>query len=198
MAKKNLKKNREGYGYRYTDIAQIHIYLEAEGWTYWQYTERIEGEDYIMTVPVKDGNEYPPRRGCRIIQGSLLSKSNAAQELGAAITYARRYSLLMAFGLATEDDDAECMTRIGKATGTRSAKAPAEPKPDKPKKAPEPTGLVTEAMISTMKKALVEAGASEAYALKAAKVERYEEISVEQFKQIMNKCAAAKAEKEAK
>ena len=27
MAETNLKKNREGYGYKYTDLAQIHQYL---------------------------------------------------------------------------------------------------------------------------------------------------------------------------
>lgn len=110
MAKTNLKKNAEGYGYNYTDLSEIHNYLEENKMTYYQYVEPIDGNDYIMTVPIIDGREQPPRRGCRIINATLSGKSNPAQENGSAITYARRYSLLMAFGLSTTDDDAACLT----------------------------------------------------------------------------------------
>lgn len=106
-----LKKNANGYGYKYTDIAEIHDWLEEQGLFYYQYVERIDGDDYIYTVPIIGGEEQNPRRGCRIATAQLNGKSNPAQEQGAAITYARRYSLLMAFGLATTDDDAECLTR---------------------------------------------------------------------------------------
>lgn len=105
MAENNIKKNKQGYGYKYTDLAQIHDYLESINASYYQYIESINDVDYIFTVPTIDGKEYPARRGCRVIQASLSGKSNLAQEQGSALTYARRYSLLMAFGLATEDDD---------------------------------------------------------------------------------------------
>lgn len=112
MAGNNLAKGKQGYGYKYTDLAQIHEYLEENNITYWQYTESQDGNDYIMTVLTIDGKELPPRRGCKIPTSGLGGgKTNAAQELGAAITYARRYSLLMVLGLATEDDDAACMTK---------------------------------------------------------------------------------------
>ena len=115
MASTNLKKNAKGYGYNYTNLAEIHNYLEQNGYRYYQYVEPIDGNDYIYTVPIKvdeNGEEHAlaPRRGCRIVQATLTGKSNPAQENGSAITYARRYSLLMAFGLATDDDDAQCMT----------------------------------------------------------------------------------------
>lgn len=107
---KTLNKNKEGYGYQYTDLAEIHRYLEENNMWYYQYIEVIEGNDYIMTVKVVDGKELPPLRGCRVVNATLSGKSNPAQEQGSALTYARRYSLLMAFGLATEDDDAESLT----------------------------------------------------------------------------------------
>lgn len=110
MAKSNLKKNAEGYGYNYTDLSEIHNYLEANNMSYYQYVEPVDGNDYIMTVPIIDGEEKAPRRGCRVINATLSGKSNPAQENGSAITYARRYSLLMAFGLSTTDDDAACLT----------------------------------------------------------------------------------------
>ena len=106
-----LKKKVEGYGYKYTDLSGIHEWLEENGLTYYQYIETdSNGNDYIYTVPVKDGKPQDPRRGCRVVMATFKGKSNPAQEQGSAITYARRYSLLMAFGLATEDDDAACLT----------------------------------------------------------------------------------------
>lgn len=107
MATTNLKKEADGYGYKYTDLAQIHTYLESVNTCYYQYIERLDGDDYIYTVPIINGEEKPARRGCRVVQATLSGKSNPAQEQGSALTYARRYSLLMAFGLATTDDDAQ-------------------------------------------------------------------------------------------
>lgn len=106
-----IGKNAQGYGYKYTDLAHIHEWLESNGLSYYQYIETVEGVDYVMTVPVVDGEPKEPRRGCRVVQATLSGKSNPAQEQGSALTYARRYSLLMAFGLATEDDDGESLTR---------------------------------------------------------------------------------------
>ena len=106
-----LAKNTQGYGYKYTELAEINEYLDSQGITYYQYIEPIDGEDYIYTVPIIDGKERSARRGCKVCTATLTGKSNPAQEQGSAITYARRYSLLMAFGLATADDDAACLTR---------------------------------------------------------------------------------------
>lgn len=112
MAETNLKKSKQGYGYKYTELAQINDYLESINTRYYQYIETdANGVDYIYTVPIVGDKELPPRRGCRIVNAALQGKTNAAQEQGSAITYARRYSLLMAFGLATEDDDAQALTQ---------------------------------------------------------------------------------------
>lgn len=108
----NVKKKSTAGGtkftYKYTDLATIHEELEAQGITYYQYTEYDEKAqaDYIYTVIIKDGKESKPLRGVKIVVGTTLVNGNAAQEYGSALTYARRYSLLMALGWATEDDDA--------------------------------------------------------------------------------------------
>ena len=112
MADTTLRKNAQGYGYKYTDLAEIHNYLEQKGWSYYQYIEVIDGNDYVVTVKVdENGNESKPIRGCRVVQATLSGKTNPAQEQGSALTYARRYSVLMAFGLATSDSDAAELTR---------------------------------------------------------------------------------------
>lgn len=120
MAVSNIKKNARGYGYTYTDLAAIHEQLEALGWTYYQYIETQNGDDYIYTVLIIDGKEQPPRRGCKIIETVVTgkdgkAKTNPAQSYGSGLTYARRYSLLMACGFATTDDDAATLDGTVKA-----------------------------------------------------------------------------------
>jgi len=106
-----VTKNSQGYGYKYTDLAQIHNWLEENDMSYYQYIETIDGSDYIMTVPCINGKNENPRRGVKIVDAVLQGIKNPAQEQGSATTYARRYSLLMAFGLATEDDDGASLTK---------------------------------------------------------------------------------------
>lgn len=109
---KNKTANAGRFAYKYVDIAQIHEYLESIGMSYYQYIDRVEGDDYVITVPIdSEGKELNHRRGSRVVQATLQGTSNPAQEQGSALTYARRYSLLMAFGLATDDDDAQKLSR---------------------------------------------------------------------------------------
>ena len=115
MGGSTVQKNRtakvgDKYSYKYVDIAQIHEHLESIGASYYQYIDRVDGDDYIITVKIIDGEEKPPLRGARVVDATLHGSNNPAQEQGSALTYARRYSLLMAFGLATEDDDAQSLS----------------------------------------------------------------------------------------
>ena len=55
-------------------------------------------------------------RGCQIVDAVLQGIKNPVQEYGSSLTYCRRYSLLMALGLATEDDDGASLTIKKEAT----------------------------------------------------------------------------------
>ena len=112
----NVQKNKTAdvgkYTYQYVDIAQIHKFLEDKGLHYRQYIERLEGDDYVVTK-IYDSNDnlIDELRGARVVDATLVGVDNPAQEQGSALTYARRYSLLMAFGLATEDNDAQSFSK---------------------------------------------------------------------------------------
>jgi hypothetical protein len=104
--KSTIAKKTEGYGYKYTELADINKYCEDNGITYFQEVEtnEINQKDYIITYLVKDDKEEK-HRGCQIVEAKLSGINNPVQAYGSSLTYCRRYSLLMALGLATEDDD---------------------------------------------------------------------------------------------
>lgn len=110
--KSTIAKKTEGYGYKYTELADINKYCEDNGIRYWQETEtsEINQKDYIITYLVENG-EITKHRGCQIVDAILQGIKNPVQEYGSSLTYCRRYSLLMALGLATEDDDASSLTQ---------------------------------------------------------------------------------------
>ena len=108
MAKSTIAKKTEGYGYKYTELADINKYCEDNGITYFQEVEtnEINQKDYIITYLVsEDGTKIVKHRGCQIVEARLSGINNPVQAYGSSLTYCRRYSLLMALGLATEDDD---------------------------------------------------------------------------------------------
>lgn len=109
--KNTIKKNKDGYGYRYTELAEINKYCLDNGITYTQDVEtcEINGKDYIITY-INDEKGTTKHRGCEIVKAVLSGIKNPVQEYGSSLTYCRRYSLLMALGLATEDDDAQSLS----------------------------------------------------------------------------------------
>lgn len=115
--KSTIAKKTEGYGYKYTELADINKYCEENGITYFQEVDTcdINQKDYIITHIIKDGKETV-HRGCQIVEATLQGIKNPVQEYGSSLTYCRRYSLLMALGLATEDDDGASLTQVKEAT----------------------------------------------------------------------------------
>ena len=112
-------KSGKDYSYAYTDLASINKWLDENGLDYYQEIETCEtnGKDYINTYRYINGEwEDKPKRGCQVVDATLLGVSNPAQQNGSALTYARRYSLCLAFGLATEGNDANDLTTLKEIT----------------------------------------------------------------------------------
>lgn len=138
--KSTIAKKTEGYGYKYTELADINKYCEDNNIRYYQEVEtsEINQKDYIITYLVI-GDKVEKHRGCQIVEAVLSGIKNPVQEYGSSLTYCRRYSLLMALGLATEDDDGASLTQeptkeealeytltFGKHTGKKLTEVPKE------------------------------------------------------------------------
>lgn len=113
--KNTIAKKTEGYGYKYTELADINKYCLENDITYYQEVEtnEINQKDYIITY-LQKGEEVEKHRGCQIVEAKLSGINNPVQAYGSSLTYCRRYSLLMALGLATEDDDGASLSEMTK------------------------------------------------------------------------------------
>ena len=111
--------NATGYGYDYATldkcVSRIYPRMTDLGLSVSQpLGETSTGEPSIHTVIMHKSGEwmefiYP-------ISAAGIGKANDAQQFGAAVTYARRYGLLAAFGVPVgKDDDAACLTEKPKA-----------------------------------------------------------------------------------
>lgn len=111
--KSTIAKKTEGYGYKYTELADINKYCEENEIRYYQEVEtsEINQKDYIITYLIKEGR-IEKHRGCQIVEATLQGIKNPVQQYGSSLTYCRRYSLLMALGLATADDDGASLTTV--------------------------------------------------------------------------------------
>ena len=113
VEKQQIVKNAsKAYGYNYASLADI----VNQGFTLpVMETRNIDGETFMGWLD--DKGEW--HQGAPLIVPEMKGM-NAAQAMGSALTYARRYTAQMALGLACDDDA----------------------KLEKTKDAPEPTGKV--------------------------------------------------------
>ena len=107
-------ENAQGYGYDYATldkcVNRIYPRATAHGLSVMQPLADINGEPAILTIIMHVSGEwiqtaYP-------LAKAGMKQVNDAQQFGAAVTYARRYGLLSAFGVPVgKDDDAASLTQ---------------------------------------------------------------------------------------
>jgi len=90
--------------YRYADLAAVIKVIKSalEGTGLW-FTQRVTSSDGTVTVETIIHHESGQTLACGELTLPVLKRD--PQGYGSAISYCRRYSLLCAFGVATEDDD---------------------------------------------------------------------------------------------
>lgn len=119
-------KTRTGgtYTYNYTTLDAVldvvRPVLNANGVFLSQFSERLDGETLLLHTRVMHGEEVQE------LDCTPYQYDNDPQEFGKRETYARRYSLLKAFGLAG-DDDTDGDTGAGATTANRQHQANRRP-----------------------------------------------------------------------
>jgi len=136
---KNLGVNKKGYNYEYLTLDKLidetRDILSANGLVVVQTMRVTEGGRNLLKTSLMhiSGGVI---EGEYVLEPVDVGKANAAQKMGASITYARRYTLAALLGIAQADSD-------GVQEGKKPPQKPA-PKPKPPaKKAPEFTALQT-------------------------------------------------------
>lgn len=120
-AKKN--KANPAFKSKYADLSAVIEALEpirAHGLWYRQQAHDSADGVCIETF-------YIHESGTELSAGSLFMPATKkdAQGFGSALSYARRYALQTAFGLATEDDDGSAASRGQERSGTNREVSPA-------------------------------------------------------------------------
>ena len=107
----NISKDAEGYGYSYLTlskmISETRGPLAECGLVVLQPLAEIAGQPAVRTVLMHESGQSI--EGIQPISAVTMKQCNSAQELGAAITYARRYGYASILSLAQVDDDAQSL-----------------------------------------------------------------------------------------
>lgn len=122
----NAAKGKQGHGYKYADLASILELIREpmsnNGLAVTQYGTVIGGESYLMTRLVHTSGQW--LGGVYPLEKAGMRNVNDAQQMGAAMTYARRYNLAAILGVAQEDDDAASVPKGGQQKATTKKTAP--------------------------------------------------------------------------
>lgn len=144
---KALPKDAKGYDYAYAKLDAYHTAIQTAFAPHQlSYIQSIEtGDDAVraVTLVMHESGEW--------IQGDgpwvpWTIKRNAAQDVGSATTYAKRYSLGTVAGIESEDDDGASQNaekgQTAEKPKTQAKRAAKRPAPD-PEPAPSPHSVAS-------------------------------------------------------
>ena len=124
----NVTKDKQGYGYKYAELSTIietsRPILAQNHLVITQLVTVVDNEPTLITTLFHKSGQF--LRSCYPLVKAGVKQANDAQQVGAAITYARRYALTAMLFIAQEDDDA---ASVGKTTEQKNN---VTPKPKSP------------------------------------------------------------------
>jgi len=101
-----LPKDKSGYGYKYTDldtvITTVRPILAKNNLGFMQSLTMIEGRPGITTRLFNTAGEWI--EDTIALPDIAMAKTNAAQNMGASITYMKRYALSAILGISSDED----------------------------------------------------------------------------------------------
>lgn len=118
----NLSKDKQGYGYKYAELSKVldtcRPILAEHNLVITQLVTVLNDEPTLVTTLFHKSGQF--LRSCYPLVKAGVKQANDAQQVGAAITYARRYALTAMLFMAQEDDDA---ASVGKREQSSSPKS---------------------------------------------------------------------------
>lgn len=138
-----LPKDKAGYGYNYTDLDTVISYirpiLKKHELGFMQMLSTLEGNQPAITTRlihstgewIEDTTPLPPVQ---------LAKGNAAQNLGAAITYMKRYTLCAMLGISSDEDADGKVDPAQSGTRGNDREVPAQKKSENKNNGPQLAG----------------------------------------------------------
>jgi hypothetical protein len=109
----NVSKDKQAYGYKYADLGSclqaIKKPLRDNGLSISQLGVCGESKQMLVTLLMHESGQWLKSVFC--LESVELKQCNSLQNLGAGLTYMRRYALSSIIGLTQEDDDAQAFNK---------------------------------------------------------------------------------------
>ena len=113
LAIENVSKDKQAYGYKYADLASClqaaKKPLGENGLAVSQLITSDGDKSFLVTLLMHESGQWLKSTFC--IENVVMKQCNSLQQMGAGITYARRYAFCAIVGLTQEDDDAASMSK---------------------------------------------------------------------------------------
>ncbi len=110
----NVSKDKQAYGYKYADLASclaaVKKPLAENGFSISQLVgQDEEKKPLLITLLIHESGQW--LKSTFPIENVVMKQCNSLQQLGAGLTYTRRYALSAIVGLTQEDDDAQSIAK---------------------------------------------------------------------------------------